>query len=236
MNKVYPAEFVYSTTFLEKGQLNIIGSSGLTRHRKKVEKDSNLAAVHKEEASKDMDCNENPMESESDNTYSSFKDISENALEKQVEVQETITDPFLHEFKPTFAQILMIILNSITLAPLRLIITLLIIVTTYLVAFIGMIGLSNQQLEQRRLTGWRSVLQDWIYRLFRAALFVMGVHTIRVRGKQASFENSPILVGAPHSSIIDMVPLIVSRSIPVAKVGIAQYICRFAQVHSMIRG
>ena len=54
-----------------------------------------------------------------------------------------------------------------------------------------------------KLSGWRRQLMNW-YRYFGYALFYAAGFRIRFIGKQASRKEAPVLVGAPHSSFLEV--------------------------------
>ena len=50
----------------------------------------------------------------------------------------------------------------------------------------------------------------------------MGFHTIKISGAKSSKEKAPILVCAPHATIVDAIAVFASGSVPVAKQGVAK--------------
>ena len=50
----------------------------------------------------------------------------------------------------------------------------------------------------------------------------MGFHSIKITGEKSSKNQAPILVCAPHATIVDAVAVFASHSVPVAKQGVAQ--------------
>ena len=53
------------------------------------------------------------------------------------------------------------------------------------------------------LLGWRRQLMNW-YRYFGYALFYAAGFRIQFIGKQATRNEAPVLVGAPHSSFLEV--------------------------------
>ena len=51
--------------------------------------------------------------------------------------------------------------------------------------------------------GWRRKLLNW-YRYFGHAIFYAAGFRIKIIGKQATRQEAPILVGAPHSSFLEV--------------------------------
>ena len=52
-------------------------------------------------------------------------------------------------------------------------------------------------------TGWRLQLMLW-YRYFGYAVFYAAGFRIKIIGKQATRKEAPVLVGAPHSSFLEV--------------------------------
>ena len=50
----------------------------------------------------------------------------------------------------------------------------------------------------------------------------MGFHSIKISGEKSSKEKAPILVCAPHATIVDAIAVFASGSVPVAKQGVAK--------------
>lgn len=76
--------------------------------------------------------------------------------------------------------------------------------TAWCLAVFGLIGLSEDDLVNKPLVGWRRKVKEliaWIMRLTYQA----GGMSVVVRGKQASRKEAPILVIAPHSTFLDAV-------------------------------
>ena len=51
--------------------------------------------------------------------------------------------------------------------------------------------------------GWRRKLLNW-YRYFGYGIFYAAGFRIKIIGKQATRQEAPILVGAPHSSFLEV--------------------------------
>ena len=56
----------------------------------------------------------------------------------------------------------------------------------YLVATVGLMGITDTDLEDRPLSGLRRFLQNVCYFLLRVGYFVIGIHWITVKGKKVS--------------------------------------------------
>jgi hypothetical protein len=72
---------------------------------------------------------------------------------------------------------------SLTVAPIRGLCLMVMFVLASILSFIGMIGVTESDLETRPLVGWRRHLQGFVMRICRAGFFCMGVHKINVIGK-----------------------------------------------------
>ena len=139
-------------------------------------------------------------------------------------------DPFKHHLELSPSQKLVVIVNSFWLAPLRLIVIALLLLIINGFCFIGSLGLSEQQLSELPMQGWRSCVQNVVKVLLRCVYFVSGIHYVVMRGKKAPPDVAPILVGAPHCSIADILPTVMTNSRPVNKGGIGELIASFLQV------
>ena len=53
------------------------------------------------------------------------------------------------------------------------------------------------------ILGWRRKLLNW-YRYFGYGIFYAAGFRIKIIGKQATRQEAPILVGAPHSSFLEV--------------------------------
>ena len=79
-------------------------------------------------------------------------------------------------------------LMSLTVAPIRFVILILMIILAGLLSWIGMIGVSESDLASKPLTGWRRWLQKFLYRMGRWAFFCIGVHKLTVTGEKVRFK------------------------------------------------
>ena len=75
-------------------------------------------------------------------------------------------------------------LMSVTVAPIRFVIRILMIILAGLLSWIGMIGVSESDLASKPLTGWRRWLQKFLYRMGRWAFFCIGVHKLTITGEK----------------------------------------------------
>uniref|UniRef100_A0A1B0AIX0 Phospholipid/glycerol acyltransferase domain-containing protein n=1 Tax=Glossina pallidipes TaxID=7398 RepID=A0A1B0AIX0_GLOPL len=120
--------------------------------------------------------------------------------------REDHINPFTHRLRinSRLAMIKIYIL-TVVLLPLRLIGCFLSLCCAWVFAKIGMIGLSEGQLNAKPLFGWRKRVQK-ISAFFMRMLYACGsFHYIRYKGKCAAAKDAPILVVAPHSSYVDSI-------------------------------
>ena len=128
-----------------------------------------------------------------------------------------ILDPFTHEMFLTKRDWLILILGTVFLVPFRAIGVILGFCAAWLVAKIGLLGLSASELASNvSRRGWRRKLMNWYANFGRLILWAAGFR-ISIRGQQASRSEAPILVGAPHSSFLDALIIYVCGSSPVSR-------------------
>ena len=108
-----------------------------------------------------------------------------------------------------------VILTGPILLPLRLLLMLLIISFSYLCARIALLG-GGGRLERKPLRSWRRILQSLVFFNLRSLGVAMGV-LVRRRGRQVGREEAPLLVAAPHSTLIDWLVFPWTRSSVLAK-------------------
>ncbi|XP_030750012.1 lysophosphatidylcholine acyltransferase isoform X2 [Sitophilus oryzae] len=116
---------------------------------------------------------------------------------------EPLLNPFVHrlELNTTYEKIKTAIL-TLVLVPLRVGLICFIVVTGWMLATVGLMGVSEQELHERPLEGWRKKLKNVICLLGRSSLMAGGMH-FTIKGRQASRDEAPILVAAPHSTFLD---------------------------------
>ncbi|XP_011869238.1 PREDICTED: 1-acylglycerophosphocholine O-acyltransferase 1 isoform X2 [Vollenhovia emeryi] len=114
-----------------------------------------------------------------------------------------ILNPFVHrlELGSTYEKLKTIFL-TIALLPFRLAAITTLMILAWLLACLGLHGLSEEDLRRAPLKGWRRKLVPWICFVGRLTYQAGGMKIV-VRGKQASRSEAPILVLAPHSTFID---------------------------------
>ncbi|XP_049874237.1 lysophosphatidylcholine acyltransferase isoform X1 [Pectinophora gossypiella] len=124
-----------------------------------------------------------------------------------------ILNPFVHklELDNTYDKIKTAIFTVILL-PFRVIVICYLIVTAWLIACIGLYGLSEEDLRRKPMTGWRSKLRFSILSLMRLVVVAAGFHRVRILGhhhKPAHPRDAPVVVMAPHSSFFDAIAIVV---------------------------
>ncbi|XP_034249443.1 lysophosphatidylcholine acyltransferase isoform X2 [Thrips palmi] len=114
-----------------------------------------------------------------------------------------LINPFVHrlEFASTYEKIKTALL-TVTVLPLRVLAIAVLLVLAWLLACVGLIGLSEEDLRTKPMTGWRKTVRGWISVLGRLS-YEMGGMSLVVKGRQAAREEAPVLVAAPHSTFLD---------------------------------
>ncbi|CAH1123452.1 unnamed protein product [Ceutorhynchus assimilis] len=116
---------------------------------------------------------------------------------------EPLLNPFVHhlELNTTYEKIKTIILTLI-LVPVRVGLICFFVVTAWMLATIGLYGVTEQELQDKPLDGWRKKLKNIIGLLGQCSLRAGGMH-FAIKGRQATREEAPIMVMAPHSTFLD---------------------------------
>ncbi|XP_065351917.1 lysophosphatidylcholine acyltransferase isoform X2 [Cloeon dipterum] len=131
---------------------------------------------------------------------------------------DLLLNPFVHhlELTSTLDKIKTALL-TVTFLPLRVLCIGLLLSLAWVLACVGLVGLDENDVRCKPLTGWRRALVRMLSWLGRSTYEVGGMH-LKVIGQQASREEAPILVIAPHSTFMDAVivyvtgfPSIISR-------------------------
>lgn len=106
---------------------------------------------------------------------------------------------------------------TFTLLPLRLCIFIAAVIPLAFCAILATVGLKDKNPSHPQIVGWRKVLKNISWMLYRVVLFSYGVYSIKSKGKRTSTKNAPIFVVAPHTSIFfDMAPIYLNGGHPVA--------------------
>ena len=129
--------------------------------------------------------------------------------------EETEVNPWVaHHPLPLWWKVLVIFTGPILL-PLRLLLMLLILSFSYISARVALLG-GDRRLESQPLRSWRRILQSLVFFNIRCLSLAMGV-LVRQKGRQVDREEAPLLVAAPHSTLLDWMVFPVTRSSVVAK-------------------
>jgi len=153
----------------------------------------------------DDELNEERLESIADNE-------AINELTKKSDNDENI-DPWTHNQRFPCWWIILALVFGPVLLPLRLLALFLVCSVSYGASKIGVACLET---TDQPLTGWRKCVQRFVFFTVRLAGRCLGVWMVK-RGDQASVEDAPVIVVAPHSTILDWLAMGHTRSSPVAK-------------------
>ncbi|XP_069687916.1 lysophosphatidylcholine acyltransferase isoform X2 [Periplaneta americana] len=121
----------------------------------------------------------------------------------ELPIPPDLLNPFVHrlELSTTYDKIKTAIF-TVAVLPFRVFAIMLLLIMAWILACVGLMGLSEKELRQRPITGWRRKLNPLICALGKGAYQVGGM-TITIKGRQASRREAPILVVAPHSTFLD---------------------------------
>jgi len=142
----------------------------------------------------------------------SIKSIKSFLQEDQVVCPDPTIHPFFHRFNLTMGQKIQIIVMSITIAPVRLIFASFFFFLTWAWAYLITTSMKSESNEPFGTTYAR--LLKVMRCLARLTLFCVGFHRITVKGEPASQADAPVMVAAPHSSLLDTVVFFVCKEIP----------------------
>ncbi|PBC31585.1 1-acylglycerophosphocholine O-acyltransferase [Apis cerana cerana] len=104
------------------------------------------------------------------------------------------------EFKTAFL--------TVALLPFRLAAITALVIMAWLLACLGLLGLSEEDLRRAPLTGWRRDMRIVICWMMRALFICGGFHHLKVKGRRAESKDAPVLALAPHSSFFDALPVV----------------------------
>lgn len=114
-----------------------------------------------------------------------------------------IPNPFQHDLNLNAWDYIRIGLMSITIAPIRLLLTLILMLPTWFLCYVALLGLGDEA-AKKSLTGWRRALKGPVLVVARMQMFCMGFHSVKVRGRQVTSDEASIIVAAPHVSFFDV--------------------------------
>lgn len=120
------------------------------------------------------------------------------------------THPFIHEVELSRTRRTLSIILGCILFPIRITLAVLFFLLAWPIARLRLAGLSEAD-RARPVEGWRQwFLHPIVLFLSRGVFFFTGFMWIRVKGRQASQQEAPVLAVAPHSGFLDMLVLCVS--------------------------
>jgi lysophosphatidylcholine acyltransferase/lyso-PAF acetyltransferase len=124
--------------------------------------------------------------------------------------------------------ILKVILCAVFILPFRALGVLIFACLLFSVCALMIAGLSDKDLRERPLSGWRRVLRQLAAFLARCVVFCCGFHYIKINGRREPRSKAPILVAAPHSSFLD--------SFVFPTLGFPTTVCRYENVTFPVLG
>ncbi|XP_046660532.1 lysophosphatidylcholine acyltransferase isoform X1 [Homalodisca vitripennis] len=121
-----------------------------------------------------------------------------------------LVNPFVHhlELTTTYEKIKAGILTVVVL-PVRLLVIVCLLVLAWLLACVGLMGLSEADLQERPLTPWRRTVRGVSGVVLRCMMFFWGFHWVHVTGRKASRYCAPLIAVAPHSSFFDILAVLI---------------------------
>ncbi|KAB0793140.1 hypothetical protein PPYR_12760 [Photinus pyralis] len=114
-----------------------------------------------------------------------------------------LLNPFVHhlELGTTYEKI-KTGLFTILLLPVRVVIICSLLIAGWMIAIVGLWGLTEDDLREKPVTGWRRKLTGLVCFLGKTTYTAGGLHMV-IKGRQATRSEAPILVIAPHSTFFD---------------------------------
>ena len=181
-----------------------------------VDNENNL--VHAQEV------REENLEEDSDRKMASSQYLapphhhSDHAVTTEEEDEAEEVDPFTHRIHMSKLEWIRTAVFTFTVLPVRLLLLMLTVVNAWIVSALSISGLSPEEKASKPLTSWRRLLQGVCCRFGRIAFRLSSFQSVTVKGRQATSEEAPVLVVAPHSTFFDGfavfwsgLPYIVSR-------------------------
>ncbi|XP_033223380.1 lysophosphatidylcholine acyltransferase isoform X1 [Belonocnema kinseyi] len=120
-----------------------------------------------------------------------------------------ILNPFVHrlELDTTYDKLKTAFL-TVALLPFRLAAITALVIIAWLLACLGLHGLSEEDLRRAPIQGWRRDMRVVVCWIMRALFICGGFHHLKVKGEKAATKDAPILALAPHSSFFDALPVV----------------------------
>ncbi|XP_063704078.1 lysophosphatidylcholine acyltransferase isoform X1 [Culicoides brevitarsis] len=130
-----------------------------------------------------------------------------------------IKNPFVHkvEWNDPYDKIRTAIFTVFVL-PIRTICIVILLTISWILACIGLYGLSREDLKTKPIKGWRRKIQIIAASCMRTLYWTGSFHYIRYKGVRATPKQAPIVCAAPHTSFYDSIlAIILGPSSVVAK-------------------
>ncbi|XP_019877475.2 lysophosphatidylcholine acyltransferase isoform X1 [Aethina tumida] len=114
-----------------------------------------------------------------------------------------LLNPFVHhlELETTYEKIKTAVL-TVVLLPIRVSVILFFLICGWMLACVGLWGITEERLREKPLDGWRKKMIPILCFLGQSAYRAGGINIV-IKGKQVSRKEAPILVLAPHSTFLD---------------------------------
>ncbi|KOC64511.1 1-acylglycerophosphocholine O-acyltransferase 1 [Habropoda laboriosa] len=121
-----------------------------------------------------------------------------------------ILNPFVHrlELDTTYDKLKNLYSTSALYTENRLAAITALVIMAWLLACLGLLGLSEEDLRRAPLKGWRRDMRIVICWMMRALFICGGFHHLKVKGRKAETKDAPVLALAPHSSFFDALPVV----------------------------
>ncbi|KAF7994247.1 hypothetical protein HCN44_003337 [Aphidius gifuensis] len=124
-------------------------------------------------------------------------------------IDTDILNPFVHrlELDTTYDKLKTAFL-TVALLPFRLAAITALVILAWLLACLGLHGLSEEDLRKAPITGWRRDMRVLVCWVMRAVFICGGFHIVKIKGQKATPKDAPVLAMAPHSTFFDALPVI----------------------------
>lgn len=110
-------------------------------------------------------------------------------------------NPFIHDFQLAVKDKIQIFIMSFTIAPIRLVLILILLIVAWIIAFFSTMGMDIS--SKKPVKSWRRFLFQIVTIVGRVQFFCMGFLWVVVKGERASTNDARVIVAAPHASFFD---------------------------------
>ncbi|XP_012941031.1 lysophosphatidylcholine acyltransferase 2 isoform X3 [Aplysia californica] len=114
-----------------------------------------------------------------------------------------IQNPFVHKMHFTFLDKLQVVLMSITIAPIRLILVILLLLMVWPIVTLA-VAFRSEEDKTKPLSGWRTFAGRPLVVVGRMMFWLMGFVWVRTTNARAPASEAPLLVVAHHTSFFDI--------------------------------